>query len=254
MYMNDFFTQLQNAHQNGNFAAFVRQSVTDRTLFAALPVFADLANCPQDPRHHPEGDVLAHILLCCDCLPTDASFALSVALLFHDVGKLTTTVVHDDGHITANGHEDVSADMTSGFLTAMGVTDTQFRHDVLFLVRRHMCGHSTSVTTRTLRRLVRDAGSRGLVADLLRHGRCDVAGRGFAVVDFASCDRLTAMFNALGDVDLNPMPTPALNGDAVMALTGLRPGPQLGRLLADLAASGITDQDAATAFVMNAVR
>lgn len=78
--------------------------------------FADiraLADIPQDPVHHAEGDVLTHTkqvveALCADenwrILDPSARSAVFAAALFHDAGKAGTTVTGPDGKISSHGH------------------------------------------------------------------------------------------------------------------------------------------------------
>ena len=59
-------------------------------LFTAL--LLPLENAKQNPKYHPEGDVLYHSLqvydLACDALPYDEEFLL--AALLHDVARAST--------------------------------------------------------------------------------------------------------------------------------------------------------------------
>ncbi|MDJ0737208.1 MAG: AAA family ATPase [Nostocaceae cyanobacterium] len=72
-----------------------------------------LADCPQDPRYHGEGNVLTHTKLVCEALvalpawralpPTQRSVLFAAALL-HDVAKPSSTQIEADGAITSKGH------------------------------------------------------------------------------------------------------------------------------------------------------
>lgn len=72
-----------------------------------------MRNCPQNPRYHAEGDVLAHTELVLEQLyKYKDSFSLSAselrilywACLLHDIGKPKVTK-NENGRITAGGHE-----------------------------------------------------------------------------------------------------------------------------------------------------
>ena len=75
--------------------------------------FSEVAACvgvPQDPVHHPEGDVFDHTLLVLDCaaeLREQARQPLGfmLAALTHDLGKTVATEVQPGGRITAYRHE-----------------------------------------------------------------------------------------------------------------------------------------------------
>lgn len=221
--------RLKDAHARNEFHAFVVDLVETGELFEVLPQMEGLNAVQQDPRWHPEGDVLTHTLLVVANLPPDATFAMSLAALFHDVGKLTETVLEADGRVTAHGHEDVSAEVADVMLALLGADDT-LRQEVLFLVRHHMTAHAKQANAKTLRRLVREGGKQ-LVDDLLRLGVADAAGGGQR---FEPCVRLRELFDNLGEVPTQQKMVRVLTGEQVMALTGLKPGPEVGKVLAAL--------------------
>lgn len=69
---------------------------------------------PQASKYHPEGNVYRHTAVVLGHVTWAARHnkgALVMAALFHDIGKPQTTVVHEDGRITAYGHEAVSVEM-----------------------------------------------------------------------------------------------------------------------------------------------
>ncbi len=75
-----------------------------------FPELEACAGVPQNPKYHPEGDVLTHTLLVVDsaaALRDRAQWPLGfmLAALFHDLGKAVATEVRPDGRITAYGHE-----------------------------------------------------------------------------------------------------------------------------------------------------
>lgn len=78
----------------------------------SLPIVQALAEVPQAKKHHPEGDVLKHTkqvsYLCHylgQSLPAESYRTLIRTAVFHDIGKAVTTRQHEDGRITAYGHE-----------------------------------------------------------------------------------------------------------------------------------------------------
>lgn len=189
---NIFFTKLKNAHEQGLFARFIKDSAASGELFKIIPALKGLNQVPQDPRWHPEGDVWTHTLLVIENLPSNATFAMALAALLHDVGKATTTVVHETGRITAHGHENESKKIAVEVLDDLGV-DSKLKDEVLFLVFRHMLAHCKDTTIKTLRRLVLEAGP-DLVEQLLLHGVADVKG---GCNDFTDCIRLREIFDSM---------------------------------------------------------
>jgi len=189
---SNFLKLMQIAHEQGFFATFIRDSAKSGELFEAIPKLKGLSEVPQDPRWHPEGDVWTHTLLVIENLPKNATFAMALSALFHDIGKATATKILDTSRITAHGHENVSKKMTNEILDGFGA-DSELKRQVLFLVARHMLAHSKDTKEKTLRKLVLEGGT-ALVDQLLLHGVADVkAGCG----DFTDCKRLRDIFNNL---------------------------------------------------------
>lgn len=190
--MHYFLSQLQAAHSQGGFAAFIKASAASGELFNIIPALKDLDLVPQNPLYHPEGDVWVHTLLVVENLPPNATFAMALAALFHDTGKKYTTVIQDDGRITARGHEAVSRKIASEVLDDLGA-DAKLKEEVLFLVYRHMLAHSKDTKEKTLQKLI-DESSLELVDQLLLHGVADVKS---GCCDFTECIRLRELFDGI---------------------------------------------------------
>lgn len=109
-----------------------------------LQLLEHLEHVPQDPIHHPEGNVLMHTAI----VRSNVSFSIRnedlraemmAAALFHDTGKLTTTIPHptgEPGRFAAHGHEKVSLMFLEEFGEMM-LPDTNL-DIVRFLVKHHM--------------------------------------------------------------------------------------------------------------------
>ncbi|MEM7528942.1 MAG: AAA family ATPase [Pseudomonadota bacterium] len=83
-----------------------------RAVWSLWPELAVLDTCPQDPRHHVEGDVGTHTRMVVEALVADAEWQALPAeargrlfwtAVLHDVGKPATTR-EEDGRITSRGH------------------------------------------------------------------------------------------------------------------------------------------------------
>ena len=107
------------------------------------PLWPDLAlldSCPQDPRHHGEGDVGTHTRMVVDTLVSlpgwrrldvpDRACVFWAAVL-HDVGKPATTRTEEDGRITSRGHSRVGAAIARRLLWHAGAP---------FVWREQLCG------------------------------------------------------------------------------------------------------------------
>lgn len=104
-------------------------------LHSILPDVAAMWDVPQNPRHHPEGDVFTHTGLLLSKLPAGCSLTLALAALLHDVGKPPSFAL-DKGQPTFHGHEEVGAVMTRRILTAL-----RYGHDVIETVTSHVAQH-----------------------------------------------------------------------------------------------------------------
>lgn len=122
------------------------QAGMDLGVFQKLhPEFVDLAETPQDPIKHPEGNVWEHTKLAVDemsyvarreKLVEQEMWPLMLAALCHDLGKSTTTE-EKDGKIIAHGHEVASVGLAKTFLDDIRV-DRETVARVLPLVKNHM--------------------------------------------------------------------------------------------------------------------
>jgi putative nucleotidyltransferase with HDIG domain len=82
-------------------------------LLTTFPELSVLADCPQDPIFHAEGNVLIHTQMVCAALvanlawqqlPSEERSILFTACLFHDIAKPATTQRGEDGRWHARGH------------------------------------------------------------------------------------------------------------------------------------------------------
>jgi predicted kinase len=111
----------------------------------AIPEFAAMAACVQDPIWHEEGDVLTHTQMVCQKLVRDPRWQqlpmmlceeLWWAAMLHDVAKPARTRL-EDGHLRAPGHARAGEIMVRGLLWRMGLPSTR-RERVCALVGWHM--------------------------------------------------------------------------------------------------------------------
>jgi putative nucleotidyltransferase with HDIG domain len=95
------------------------RAIREDGIVDAVPELAALAETPQDPHWHPEGDVLVHSLWAADLaaayaderdIHPDRRVLLVLAALFHDLGKPDTTR-RTDGRITSHGHAERGAEL-----------------------------------------------------------------------------------------------------------------------------------------------
>ncbi len=182
----------------------------------------------QDPIHRHK-DVLAHTLAVVD--KTSPDRLLRLAALFHDVGKPKTRSFGDGG-VSFHHHEVVGARMTRARMQALHYSNVDV-DTVAELVTLHLRFHTYQLgwTDRAVRRYVRDAGSQ--LERLNELTRCDCTTRN---ADKARAlgrrmDELEARISELRTKEELDAMRPDLDGDQVMDVLGLRPGPPVGRAL-----------------------
>lgn len=106
-------------------------------LFVILPELEMLLGCPQNPIHHPEGDVWAHTLLALEKYHGNINGAW--AMLLHDIGKPLCTT-QENGIIHSKGHEAYSEEIAEIILKRLkfSVDDTK---EILYCIKNHMVFH-----------------------------------------------------------------------------------------------------------------
>jgi poly(A) polymerase len=202
-------------------------------LEQVLPEIAATVRCDQSPDYHPEGTVFQHLVEMLRHLPADAAPSLPWAVLLHDVAKpATATRDPATGEIHFYGHEKVGADMAREILRRLRFPRREME-EVVTCVRLHMQFKDvTHMRKATLRRLLLRP-TFPLELELHRldclgsHGRLDHYE--FLKAQAAALARQPA---------LRP---PLLTGRDLIAL-GMKPGPAMGALLAELREKQLQDE------------
>lgn len=100
-----------------------------------------LQNIDQNPKFHPEGNVLNHVFMVVDRASklkdkSSNPLAFMWAALLHDIGKLTTTRVRK-GRITSYDHDTEGEHISKEMLDKL-TDDIEFKYIVSKLVKYHM--------------------------------------------------------------------------------------------------------------------
>ena len=212
-----------------------------KMLDAVAPELLPLIGTPQDPEWHPEGDVWIHTLqvvdeaaaLLDDLREADVPRALAVMLgaLCHDLGKPSTTTF-EEGHTRSRGHEEAGVAPTIALLDRWSVFTSNgydVRGQVVALVRDHLkpgelYKERERISDGAIRRLARKCEPELLY----RVARADCLGRRPGAFAPVAMEWFRQRVHEL-DVAVRP-PAALLQGRDVLAL-GLRPGPEVGRIL-----------------------
>lgn len=110
-------------------------------LCKTIPELVPLANTPQPPEYHAEGDVAIHTRLAIEICPPECDPDLLWVALLHDIGKPATTEQNEDGLTTAHGHAKLGAELAEKILTRLGMPDER-RCRIVWAIRHHIFHHS----------------------------------------------------------------------------------------------------------------
>jgi poly(A) polymerase len=198
-----------------------------------LPEIAATVTCDQSPDYHPEGSVFNHLCLMLKALPPDAHSSLPWAVLLHDVAKpVTASRDPQTGSIHFYEHEKIGAKMAEEILERLRFPRKQIE-EIADAVRHHMqFKDAPRMRKATLRRmLLRETFPLELALHRLdclgSHGMLDV-------YDFLQTQS--------AELENQPEIRPALlTGEDLIAL-GLKPGPAMGKLLAEIREKQLQDE------------
>jgi poly(A) polymerase len=191
--------------------------------------------------HHRHKDVYEHTLtvleqaiaqegrLSADGTPRP-DFVVRFAALMHDVGKPRTRRFLDDGTVTFHHHDVVGAK-----LTRKRMRELRFSGDevdaVAKLVELHLRFHGYGTgewTDSAVRRYVRDAGDQLERLHILTRADCTTRNQRKAARLRRSYDDLEARIARLSEEEELASIRPDLDGNQIMEILGVPPGPQVG--------------------------
>jgi putative nucleotidyltransferase with HDIG domain len=163
--------------------------------------------------------------------------ALRFGALLHDVAKPMTRDVTAEGRVTFIGHDAVGAETAVGVLTRLRASE-RLREHVSALTRHHLrlgfLVHEMPLERRTIYRYLR--ACEPVEVDVTLLSVADrLATRG-KVAEGAIARHLELARQLLGEALSwhSAPPRPPLRGDELARAVGLRPGRELGRILAEL--------------------
>lgn len=192
----------------------------------------------QDPVHRHK-DVLAHTVIV--TANVGPRLRIRLAALFHDIAKPATRRITHRG-ATFHHHEAAGARITARRLTTLGF-DPGLTSEVARLVelsgRFH--GYRNGWSDAAVRRYARDAGP--LLGDLNELVRCDCTTRHPPKVLGLQqqVDDLERRIRQLADADANARQRPPLDGNEIMTILDVGPGPHVGEALSMLTAASRAD-------------
>jgi poly(A) polymerase len=154
-----------------------------------------------------------------------------LAALLHDIGKPKTRTLLPDGRVAFHLHEVIGAKMTKRRLTALRFPNDVIR-DVSRLVELHLRFHGYGEgewTDAAVRRYVRDAGPLLTRLHVLTRADCTTRNRAKAARLARAYDGLEERITELSEQEELARLRPELDGNEIMHILGVPPGPVVGK-------------------------
>ena len=174
--------------------------------------------------------IYRHIMETMDQVESEPLMRLTA--LFHDIAKprVRQSINHT---FRFYGHEEASARLTYEIMRRLRFSNDMVK-DVMHLIENHMIGYDSKWTDGAVRRFIQRVGVENAAnlisfrkADLIAHGTLD-----------HKMDLLEELETRINDITRTPYIKDridlAVNGDDVMKILGLRPGPAVGKVLKTL--------------------
>ncbi len=188
--------------------------------------------------HHRHKDVYQHSLTVLrQAIALEPKYGLEgdlivrLAALLHDIGKPKTRSLLPDGRVAFHHHEVKGATMTKRRLTALRFPNDVVR-DVSRLVELHLRFHGYGEgewTDAAVRRYVRDAGRLLPRLHVLTRADCTTRNRARAARLARAYDSLERRIAELSEQEELARIRPELDGNDIMRILGIGPGPAVGR-------------------------
>ncbi len=188
--------------------------------------------------HHRHKDVYEHSLIVLEQamalerrLGDGPDLVMRLAALLHDIGKPRTRRFQPGGLVTFHHHDVVGAKMTRKRMQAMRYSNGEI-DQVAKLVELHLRFHgygSGEWTDSAVRRYVRDAGDQLERLHILTRADCTTRNARKAARLQRTYDTLEERIAVLAEQEELQSIRPDLDGNQIMEILGIGPGPEIGK-------------------------
>ena len=174
--------------------------------------------------------IFKHILKTVDHVKADP--LLRVTALLHDIAKprIRTKI---DGTWRFHGHEKASALLAEEIMKRLKFSNKMIL-EVTHLIKHHLIGYNAQWSDAAVRRLINRVGS-NMVENLLAFRKADILAHGKNNENQNLLSqlegRIQAQLSSSPPIHVSDL---AIDGNGVIRLTGLTPGPAIGKILAEL--------------------
>ncbi len=191
-----------------------------------IPEFMQTEGVDQPHQYHQEGDVMQHLLKALHDVPEEwVELDLLWAVLLHDIGKPATFELAPD-RIRFDGHAGMSAQMARKILKRLKFSKASITK-ITWMIDHHM----TIALIPKMKRLHQvNLFLHPWFEDLMKLHWCDE--HGSIPIDLSLYETIMGLYEEFKNEKLlEDHSQPKLNGDEIMALTGLKPGPRIQEIL-----------------------
>jgi len=197
-------------------------------------ILPELENCfgieQKSPGRHHIYDVGTHSIKSLEACPSRDPL-VRFATLLHDIGKPATCGQDEKGTITFYNHEIIGAHLAKGIANRLAFSKKD-RELLVTLVRWHQFTVDEATTTAAVRRFIRRIGVEN-IGDMIDLRVGDRLGGGLKEATSWRLRRFMKMI----EKELHPpfaVRDLAVDGHDVMEILGIAPGPEVGKVLAEL--------------------
>jgi poly(A) polymerase len=173
-------------------------------------------------------DVWTHSLRTLELIPADSGMILRLTALLHDVGKVETRSVDDEGRVHFYSHQCVGAQIARRIMHRLRFSNSQV-DEVAFLISMHLRvgEYDNEWSDAAVRRLVRDAGEK--LEDMFRLTTAD-KGAANTAMPSVDLEALRAHIQAVKTGLAGHRIESPLDGLEIMRLLDIAPGPEVGAI------------------------